>query len=182
MLPLRLAAVLALVLLLPAARGEDFKPDAGFTALFNGTDLTGWKKTKGGDSLDGKTEAYDKRFTVADGTLVIDPKVKGDVHIETQKAMPKEVHIRFEFKAGAKCNNDLFLHGTKFDISKANVKELKEDTWQTLDVIVKANKAEFQLDGTTVKTLPTKGEPTALRIRAEFGGLTVRKLQMHEGK
>ncbi|QEL13627.1 3-keto-disaccharide hydrolase [Limnoglobus roseus] len=179
----RLAAFLVGVsLLLSPTRGDDFKPDAGFTALFNGKDLTGWKKTKGGDSLDGKAEAYDKRFTVADGTLVIDPKVKGDVHIETQKVLPKDVHIRFEFKADAKCNNDLFLHGTKFDISKANVKELKEDTWQTLDVIVKANKAEFKLDGAMVKTIATKGEPTSFRIRAEFGGLVVRKLQMIEVK
>lgn len=179
---LRLAAFLFAVSLASPAHADEFKPDPGFTALFNGQDFTGWKKTTGGASLDGKTEAYDKRFTVADGGIVIDPKVKGDVHIETQKAMPKQVRIKFEFKGDAKCNNDLFLHGTKFDISKANVKELKEDTWQTLEIVVKGTKAEFKLDGTTVKTLATKGEPTSFRIRAEFGSIVVRKLQMSEVK
>ncbi len=165
-------------LLASAALAADFKPDPGFAALFNGKDLAGWKQTKGGESLDGKTEAYGKRFTFADGTLTIDPKVKGDVHIETQKPLRKDVTIKFEFKGDAKCNNDLFLHGMKFDISKANVKELKDDTWQTMEIAVKAGKAEYKLDGKAVKTMPTKGDPTSLRIRAEFGTIEIRKLQM----
>ena len=161
-----------------AAIAEDFKPDPGFTALFHGKDLAGWKQTKGGESLDGKAEAYGKRFTFADGTLTIDPAVKGDVHIETQKPLPKDVTVKFEFKGDAKCNNDLFLHGMKFDISKANVKELKEDAWQTLEIAVKAGKAEYKLDGKAVKSMTTKGEPTSLRIRAEFGAIEIRKLQV----
>jgi hypothetical protein len=169
---------LALLLLAASAVSADFQPDAGYTALFNGKDLTGWKQTKGGESLDGKTEAYAKRFTVADGAIVIDPKVKGDVHIETQKAIPKNVTIQFEFQGDAKCNNDLFLHGMKFDISSANIKELKVDTWQTLVIAVKDGKATYTLDGKAVKTMATKGEPTSFRIRAEFGSITIRKLQM----
>lgn len=163
-----------------AVTAEDFKPDPGFTALFAEKDLTGWKQTKDGASLDGKADAYGKRFTFADGTLTIDPAVKGDVHIETRKPLPKNVTVKFEFKGDAKCNNDLFLHGMKFDISKANVKELKEDTWQSLEIVVNGGKAEYKLDGKAVKTMPTKGEPTSLRIRAEFGTIAIRKLQMKE--
>ncbi len=169
--------ILAL-LLAAAALAADFQPDAGYTALFNGKDLAGWKQTKGGESLDGKTEAYAKRFTVADGAIVIDPKVKGDVHIETQKALPKDVTIQFEFRGDAKCNNDLFLHGMKFDLSSANVKALKVDTWQKLEIVVKDGKATYTLDGQAVKTMATKGEPTSFRLRAEFGAIAIRKLQM----
>ncbi len=153
---------------------------ADATALFNGKDLSGWKETKGGALLNGKTEAYKKRFTYADGTLTIDPAVKGDVHIETQKPLPKNVRMTFEFMGDAKCNNDLFLHGMKFDISKANVKSLKVDTWQTMEIIVKDGSAEYRVDGEMVKTMKTKGEPTSLRIRAEFGKMQIRKLQMTE--
>jgi Domain of Unknown Function (DUF1080) len=166
------------VLLALSAVAADFQPDAGHTALFNGKDLTGWKQTKGGESLDGKADAYGKRFTVADGTLTIDPKVKGDVHIETQKALPKNVTIQFEFQGDAKCNNDLFLHGMKFDISSANVKELKVDVWQKMEIVVKDGKATYTLDGKAVKTMATKGEPTSFRLRAEFGKIAIRKLQM----
>ena len=57
------------------AAGDDFKPEPGFTSLFNGKDLTGWKTKKGGDSLDGKAEAYGNRFKVAQGKIVIDPLI-----------------------------------------------------------------------------------------------------------
>lgn len=177
-----LTLVLATACLGSVAVAEEFKPDAGFTALFNGNDFTGWKQTKGGDLLDGKTDAYGKRFVTVDGGFKIDPAVKGDVHIETQKPMPKSVRIKFEFKPDAKCNNDLFLHGIKFDISKANIKELKDDTWQSLEIIAKGGKADFKLDGNAVKTLPTKGDPSSFRIRAEFGTIVIRKLQMEELK
>jgi hypothetical protein len=68
-------AVLACVLVAPLF-AEDFKPDAGFIALFNGADLTGWQHknapTTGpttGPALDGKTDAGDGRYTVKDGAL-----------------------------------------------------------------------------------------------------------------
>src|SRR5262249_50794240 len=105
-----------------AAGADDFKPEEGFTPLFNGKDLTGWKTDKGGDSLDGKTETPDKRFKVVDDVLVLDHKVKGDVRIRTAKEFGKDVHIKFEFLPGPKCNNDLFLRGTKFDIKVPDVK------------------------------------------------------------
>src|SRR5262245_20647825 len=105
-----IAAGLMLALLVqPATAADDFKPEEGFTLLFNGKDLTGWKLRKGGTSLDGKTEAADGRFKVADGILVVDVKVKGDVTIDSDRTYAKDVHIKFDFLPGAGCNNDLYL-------------------------------------------------------------------------
>src|SRR4051794_28574341 len=56
-------------ILMASLYAEDFKPDAGFIALFNGTDLTGWHHADGW-ALDGKTDAGDGRYTVKDGVLV----------------------------------------------------------------------------------------------------------------
>src|SRR5581483_127260 len=113
------AAVFAL--LASHSHAEDFKLEPGFTLLFNGKNLDGWKEaSKKKESLDGKTEAYNGRFKVTDGRLVYDPEVKGDLYIETAKEFGKDVHIKFDFKAGPKCNNDVFLRGTKFDIIPAN--------------------------------------------------------------
>jgi len=49
-------------------RADDFKPEDGFTPLFGGKDLAGWKTEKG-EPLDGKMEAYGGRFKLADGVL-----------------------------------------------------------------------------------------------------------------
>src|SRR5205809_159415 len=92
---------------------DDVKPEEGFAPLV-GTDLTGWKvaltkdKDKAGESLAGKAETPTKRFTLADGVLTIDPKVKGDVTIFTEKTFDKDAHVKFEFKPGKGCNNDLY--------------------------------------------------------------------------
>ena len=57
-------------------------------ALFNGKNLDGWKEaSKDKAPLAGKTEAFGGRFKVQGGMIVIDPSVKGDLHIETEKAV-----------------------------------------------------------------------------------------------
>ncbi len=79
---------LALVLVLACwagSRAEDKKDDApkveeGYTSLFNGKDLTGWKYY--GKVLDNKTETPDKRIEVKDGVIVMnekDEKGKGGI-------------------------------------------------------------------------------------------------------
>src|SRR6476661_6635312 len=105
---MRVTAVLVALWILPTARADDFKPEEGFVLLFNGKDLTGWKTEKG-ESLDGKAEAYNGRFKMADGLLTLDPKVKGDVKIFTARGFGKDVHIKFDFMPGPGCNNLLFL-------------------------------------------------------------------------
>src|SRR5690242_8300964 len=120
----------------PLRAADDFKLEPGFTLLFNGKNLDGWKEAGGKkESLDGKTEAYKGRFKVVDGRLVYDPDVKGDLYIETAKEFGKDVHIKFDFKAGPKCNNDVFLRGTKFDIIPGNKenKNVKEGEWHTFE-------------------------------------------------
>src|SRR5438045_4583455 len=95
--------------------------EPGFTPLFNGKNLDGWREAKGKkEALDGKTEAYKGRFKVVEGKLVYDPAVKGDSYIETVKEFGKDVHVKFDFNPGPKCNNDVFLRGTKFDIVPGN--------------------------------------------------------------
>ncbi len=154
------------------ALAADTKP----TALLNGKDLTGWK-TKEGESLDGKTEAYAGRFTVTDKELVIDPAVKGDKYIYTQAEYAGDITVSFEFKPGDKCNNDLFLRGTKFDLKAgADLKGLKMGEWNTFEIAVKGSKAEFKLNGESVKTMTTMGDKSNFGLRAEFGAIRYRNL------
>src|SRR3954465_9155869 len=81
-----------------ATAADDFKVEPGFTLLFNGKDLTGWKEKTGGASLSEKTQADKGRFKGDGGVLVIDPKVQGDVRIRTVREFPGDVSIKFEYK------------------------------------------------------------------------------------
>jgi hypothetical protein len=173
-------AVTVALLAVATARADEFKPEDGFTLLFNGKDLSGWKTEKG-ESLDGKAEAYKGRFTMADGQLTLDPKVKGDVKIFTAREFGKDVHIKFDFKPGPGCNNDLFLRGLKFDLKTPDVKNLKEGEWNAFEIVIAGDKAEYRNNGETLKTAPVKGTASPFGIRAEFGLMQVRRLRVKEG-
>lgn len=170
-----------LVLSGPRVPGAEDKAES-FTPLFNGKDLTGWKEKKGGTSLEGKTEAYKGRFKVHEGVLVIDPKVKGDVRIVTVREFAGDVHVKFEFKPDAKCNNDLFLRGHKFDLVKSGVKNLKQDEWNAFEIIVKDKKITFKNNGEVQRSGAVKSDSSVLEIRAEFGAVAFRRMEVMGGK
>jgi hypothetical protein len=166
----------------PTLAGE-FKLEPGYVLLFNGKNLDGWREESGKkQSLDGKTEAYNGRFKVVDGMLVYNPAVKGDRRIETVREFGKDVHIRFDFKPGPKCNNDVFLRGTKFDIIPGNKenKEVKEGTWHSFEVVVTGDKVEHKIDGMTVRTSKASAKATPMQLRAEFGAIEVKNIRVKE--
>lgn len=160
---------------------DDFKPEPGFKLLFNGKNLDGWQTQTGKKMpLDGKTEAFKGRFKIVDGELVIDPAVKGDVRIETRHQFGQTVTLRFEFKPDEKCNNDLFLLGTKFDITLAAIKNVKKDEWNKMEILIQDGKAAFTCNGQLVRSIPAKGDKSTFAIRAEFGAISIRKLRASE--
>jgi hypothetical protein len=179
---MRLLACAAALLLAAPVTADDAAPEPGFKLLFNGKDLSGWKtKGKPGESLDGKTEAYKGRFKVADGKLVIDPAVKGDVRIETAQEFGKETTIRFDFLPGTGCNNDLFLLGSKFDINPAQLKMVKVGEWNTMEIASTGGTTVFKINGEAARTDKAKAEKSVFEVRAEFGPLEVKRLRVKSG-
>jgi hypothetical protein len=167
----------------PLGAVDDFKLEPGFTLLFNGKNLDGWKEASGKkETLDGKTEAYHGRFKVVEGKLVYDPAVKGDLYIETAKEFGKDVHLKFDFKPGPKCNNDLFLRGTKFDIIPGNKenKNVKEGEWHTFEIIVKGDTIEHKINGEAARTSKAGAKATPFKLRAEFGALEIKNIRVKE--
>ena len=165
---------------------DEFKPEPGFKLLFNGKNLDGWQtKATKPVALEGKTDAFDNRYAVKDGELVIDYKVKGDKYIETVQPFTGDFTIRYDFKPGEGCNNDTLLLGTKFDIlagGKTTGKGVKLGEWNTMEIVVKAGSAEFLINGEKVATQKTKAEKGPLILRAEFGPITYKNIRASEGK
>ncbi|HJZ57108.1 MAG TPA: DUF1080 domain-containing protein [Gemmataceae bacterium] len=172
------------------AAADDFKPEPGFKLIFNGKNLDGWQTKADGkdskpESLEGKTEAFGGRFKVKDGELVYDPKVKGDRYIETVAPVGGDFIIRFDFKPGDGCNNDLLFLGTKFDIKaggKDAVKGVKLDEWNTMEIVVKGGTAEYKINAEAAGTQKTKGDKGPFTLRAEYGPMSVKNIRISEGK
>ncbi len=168
---------------------DDFKPEPGFTLIFNGKNLDGWQtkadgKTKA-ESLAGKTEAFAGRYRVEDGQLVIDYKTKQNRYIDTAKELTDNVVIRFDFKPGEGCNNDFLFLGSKFDVkagAKGSGKGVKLDEWNTMEIVVKGGTADFMINGEKAATQKTKGAKGPLSVRAEFGPINLKNIRVSEGK
>jgi hypothetical protein len=164
------------------------KVEPGFTSLFNGKNFDGWREASNkkdapaGKALDGMADAFGGRFKAAEGAIVIDPAVKGDRYIETAKEFAKDVHIKLEFKAGAKCNNDLFLRGGKFDIVPGNkeCKNVKEGEWCTLEIVVVDGKMEHRINGEVARTSKAAEKATPFKMRAEFGAIEIKNIRVKE--
>lgn len=182
-----LASALLFCATAAAFAADEFKLEPGYKLLFNGKNLDGWQ-TKGAkpEKLDGKTEAYDKRFVVKDGTLVLDPEVKGDRYIETVQQFSGDFTIRYDFKPGDKCNNDTLLLGTKFDIlADGKLKGVKDGEWNTMEIVVKGGSADFIINGQKLATQKIKGDKDTkgpLTLRAEFGNIAYKNIRATEQK
>ncbi len=165
---------------------DEFKLEPGFKLVFNGKNLDGWQtKAAKPVALEGKTDAFDNRYAVKDGELVIDYKVKGDKYIETVQQFTGDFTIRYDFKPEEGCNNDTLLLGTKFDIlagGKTTGKGVKISEWNTMEIVVKGGSADFLINGEKVATQKTKAEKGPLILRAEFGPITYKNIRASEAK
>ena len=154
----------------------EFKLEPGFTLFFNGKDLTGWT-LRGGESLDKMTAAPKKRFQVKEHKLIIDGKVRGNMVIDTARKFKGDVHIKFQYLPDAKCNNDLYFRGLKFDIKKGSVKNIQTGKWNDFEIIVRGNQVDFKNNGSTQRSQKAKSDSSPLGIRAEFGAIEFRRMR-----
>jgi hypothetical protein len=195
---LALAVVFALL-------GEAAAQDEGFTQLFNGKDMTGWKFEVGkGDAA--------KVFTVADGKIVVSGSPNG--YFYTDKSYknyvlrfdwqyPKKsgnsgllVHIQPPHKVWPKCvevqgqHNDhgrIFAIGGakgKFDVDKeAQKKAIKGvGEWNTTEVTCDNGKITSKVNGTQVGTGSGELMEGAFGFQSEGVELWFKNIRIKETK
>src|SRR5438477_11644543 len=118
---IRMAAVaIAVALAAPTARSEDNKPPAGFTALFNGKDMTGWKghttmaeraKMKPEELAklqETRTKTALENWTAKDGVIVCSGK--GGVQLVTDKDYGN-FELMVDWKIEKKGDSGIYLRG-----------------------------------------------------------------------
>ena len=145
----------------PLRAADDFKVEEGYTSLFNGKDLTGWRYVGSKDSLDGKMETPDKRFQVVDGVIVAaenDAAGKGGIKdLYTIKSFNKDFNIKMEFRAASKADSGVYIRGPQLQVrdyirrnEQKQLKKFKNDDWNELDITVKDGIINTSMNGKTV--------------------------------
>jgi hypothetical protein len=177
----------------PVTGGDkEFKPEPGYTSLFNGKDLTGWTyKPAPKEDLAGKTVTPDGRIEVKDGIIVVHAKDKagkgGIKDLYTTKEFNKDFHLKLEFRAATKADSGVYIRGTQLQVRDyptvgpyKNLKNFKDQGWNTLDILVKGTSAECKCNGELLvpaMKVPAKG---GVGLQAETGKFEFRHVQIKE--
>ena len=165
-----LAAILCVASAVDRSRAGD-QPEPGFTSLFNGKDLTGWKYYK--EKLDGKTETADKRFTVENGIIVAN-EGKGIKDLYTVASFNNDFILRMEFRASLKSDSGVYVRGPQLQVrdyirrkERPQLKKFKNDDWNELEIIVKGGVVTTVVNGKklapqdTLEVSVKNGQPSA---------------------
>jgi 3-keto-disaccharide hydrolase len=161
--------VLAAAVVVASARADEVKPPEGFTSLFNGKDLTGWKAT-------GKMDVWG----VDNGVIYVEKG--GGGWLLTEKEFG-DFELRLEYKMSAKANSGVALRtptegdpayvgmeiqliddegwpgkladyqhtGSIYDVvpaSKTNNKAIGE--WNSMRIVCSGSKVTVEVNGQTV--------------------------------
>lgn len=170
----------------PAA--EEFKPEKGYTSLFNGKDLTGWKVGKDGkEALDRKTRALGGRFEVKDGVLIAQVG-SGIQDLYTVRAFNRDFHLKLEFRASPRADSGVYIRGHQLQVrdyptvGPYKVNNFRSGDWNELDILVRGDKALCRCNGKILERalrVPAKG---GIGLQAETGKFEFRRIRIKEQK
>src|ERR1043166_1589593 len=134
----------------------------GFTSLFNGKDLTGWRYSgPKGKELDGMTATPDGRVEVKDGAIVMNEKDKdgkgGIKDLYTVREFSKSFTVRMQFRAALKADSGVYLRGPQMQLrdfprrgEHKELKKFKNDDWNDLEITVRDNVVTTTVNGKTL--------------------------------
>ena len=92
----------------------------------------------------------------------------------------KDVHFKFDFRPGPKCNNDILFRGTKFDIVPGNKENpnVKEGEWYTFELIATGDQIEHKINGVTARKTKAVAKESSITLRAEIGKMDVKNIRV----
>ncbi len=185
-----LLCIAALAATLPASAADEPKLEPGTVELFNGKDLTGWGY-KGKDkfeSFDGKAESSDKRYSVKDGILVVNPG-KGIAQLWTKEKFPKDFELKLEFRAAVNADSGLFVRGPQLQVRDylvagpyKELKKYKAQDWNEIVVVVKGESAYCTCNGEVLEKAMKVPATGPIGLEADRGQMEYRKIRLKELK
>jgi hypothetical protein len=174
---------------LVSVRAADWKPEPGFTSLFNGKDLTGWRY-KTNEVFDGKTESTDGRYTARDGMLVVNPHVEGRPRfgqLYTTREFAKDFILKLEFRAATNADSGIFIRKPQLQCRDylvagpyKQLQKYKPQEWNQIEVLVKDDVAHCTCNGEVLEAalkLPPTGP---IGLEADRGEMDYRHIQIKE--
>lgn len=171
---------------------DDFKPEEGFTSLFNGKDLTGWgfrnKKTlKETANFDGKTASSDGRYVAKNGRLIVTtpPEGRRVQQIWTTAEFPTDFVLKLEFRATPNADSGVFIRKPQLQCRDYPLagpyKELtkyKPQDWNELVITVKGKSAHCTCNGEVLEAAYSLPETGPIGLEGDRGQMEYRRIRL----
>ncbi len=178
-----------LLVMLPVARADDFKPEPGYISLFNGHDLTGWGYAT--NHFDGQTASSDGRYSAKAGILTVNPHNPATGprlrQLSTTQGFPKDFNLKLEFRAATNADSGIFIRKPQLQCRDylvagpyKNLKQYQPQDWNQIEITVTNNVAYCTCNGevlTNALPVPATGP---IGLEADRGQMEYRRIRLKE--
>lgn len=167
---------------------DDFAPEAGFTALFNGTDLRGWAYEKLPLAA-GTAATADGRFVVRHGRLVVTAHrgPRKFVRLETAQPYPRDFVLKFEFRAGPAADSGVFVREPQLQIRDyliagpyVTLAKFRPLQWNEVTVTVRGGLAQATCNGEMLAEAMPIPATGPLAFESDRGQVEYRRIRIRE--
>jgi lysophospholipase L1-like esterase len=173
---------------------DTFQPEAGFTSLFNGKDLTGWGFREGKEltpkgNFDGKTSSDDGRYVARNGRLIVTtpPEGRRIQQLWTTREFPKNFVLKLEFRATPNADSGVFIRQPQLQCRDyplagpyKSLQKYKPQDWNELVITVRDNVAHCTCNGEVLEAalqLPATGP---IGLEGDRGQMEYRRIRLQE--
>jgi hypothetical protein len=173
---------------------DTFQPEAGFTSLFNGKDLTGWGFREGKEltpkgSFDGKSSSDDGRYVARNGRLIVTtpPEGRRIQQLWTTREFPKNFVLKLEFRATPNADSGVFIRQPQLQCRDyplagpyKSLQKYKPQDWNELVITVRDNVAHCTCNGEVLEAalqLPATGP---IGLEGDRGQMEYRRIRLQE--
>ncbi len=166
---------------------DDFSPEPGFVALFNGRDLSGWGyKT---NNFDGQTASSEGRYVAKNGRLIVTtpPEGRKIAQLWTTRQFGRDFTLKLEFRATPNADSGVFLRGPQLQCRDyplagpyKQLAKYKAQDWNEMIVVVKDNVAHCSCNGEVIEAalkLPPSG---GIGLEGDRGQMEYRRIRIQE--
>ncbi len=173
---------------------EPFELEPGFTSLFNGRDLTGWRflpKAPATESIafDGKTMSSDGRYVAMHGRLVVTtpPEGRRVQQLWTTKEFPSNFVLKLEFRATPNADSGVFIRKPQLQCRDyplagpyKSLKKYKPQDWNELEVTVEGGVAHCTCNGEVLEAALVVPPTGPIGLEGDRGQMEYRRIRLKE--